>query len=187
MRARVALHGRSRNDVRVVGRRVYVDFTPADVGRLKPAPTTEGLKPATTTEELKSARPSSDVTPQRADVGAGFSRPEKPASTATEEPTPVPARAATYDAEIEPLVSRLAEIRAVSAVCDEGARPRDPQCARSDTDERARVAARDRGVGASGGVTRTAAGRRGSREAVGRSGFQWGSCGDGAAGDCLVE
>jgi type II secretory pathway predicted ATPase ExeA/cell division septation protein DedD len=37
MRARVALHGKNRSDVRVVGRRVYVDFTPGDMGRLADA------------------------------------------------------------------------------------------------------------------------------------------------------
>jgi len=112
MRARVTLQGASRSDVRVLGRRVYVDFTPAPADATS---RTAGRLPAAGAEApaLRNALVRS----------AGASAPAvdrlEPAPT-TDEPRPVvvieqtasvPARAATYDDEIAPLVSRLAEIQ----------------------------------------------------------------------------
>ncbi|HEY6361430.1 MAG TPA: AAA family ATPase [Vicinamibacterales bacterium] len=101
LRARVALQGASRNDVRVVGRRVYVDFTP-EAGeassRMAGRPTAAGAEAPALRETLRD-------TPVRS-AGA-----EAPASDAVKasEVEPI-AAASSYDDQIGPLVSRLAEI-----------------------------------------------------------------------------
>ena len=94
MRARIAFRG-DNHDVRVVGRRVYVDFAPE--GRLKPAPT------YTTVVGAGFSRPAGEAAP---DVRAGFSR-----STVESAPNPATnaAAEADYDAAIKPVLSQLTE------------------------------------------------------------------------------
>ena len=83
MRARIGLRDNNRSDVRVVGRRVYVDFAPAFTeGRLKPAPTS--------------------------DVAAGFSRPAREAAPVTPSPAPTVAPV-DYEAAIQPVLAQLTE------------------------------------------------------------------------------
>ena len=72
LRARIALRGATRSDVRVVGRRVYVDLVPASEGRLKPAPTYDA--------------------PTTSYVGGGFSRPEPRAQSYDDAIAPTVAR-----------------------------------------------------------------------------------------------
>jgi hypothetical protein len=89
LRARIALQGAIRSDVRVVGRRVYVDFVPTSEGRL-PATSRGAGKPAPTTASYVSGRTTTSY------VGAGLSRPDP--------------RTHSYDDVIAPTVARLREL-----------------------------------------------------------------------------
>ncbi len=107
MRARVALQGASRNDVRVVGRRVYVDFTPAAAeasSRIAGRLTAAGAEaPALRNTLVRSAGASAPA------VGRLTPAPTTTVDS-TVEVAPV-AVTSTYEDAIAPVVSRLAEIQ----------------------------------------------------------------------------
>jgi hypothetical protein len=84
MRARIALRGETHNDVRVVGRRVYVDFVPE--GRLEPASGFR-LQPA-------------DLPPKGGSHWEGAAKPES---------APAVQQVEAYDAAIKPVLSQLTE------------------------------------------------------------------------------
>jgi hypothetical protein len=106
MRARVALHGKNRSDVRVVGRRVYVDFTPGDMGRLADA----GPK-ATALQIVRSAGASAPAYEAPNGDVVRSAGPSGPAAGAVETPVVEQAAAASsYDDQISPVLSRLKEI-----------------------------------------------------------------------------
>jgi hypothetical protein len=87
MRARIALRGESPSDVRVVGRRVYVDFAQAPVvGRVL-----------------------SDPAPTPAVAPAGGSKTTRPTETDVTPVVEIVAGTADYDAAIKPVMAQLTE------------------------------------------------------------------------------
>jgi type II secretory pathway predicted ATPase ExeA len=106
MRARIALRDSTPSDVRVVGRRVYVDFMPAFTeGRLKPAPTSVAAVEASVAAAGAS----------EAAAGAGFSRPAdaRDGSKRTRPTEPAAgtnaAPSADYTTAITPVIAQLTE------------------------------------------------------------------------------